>query len=353
MPKLRVMHFMNQFFGGIGGEDKADASVDFREGPLGPGKRLQTLFGDSAEIVVTAYCGDNYFSEHHDESLEKILQIAREQDVKLLVAGPAFSSGRYGLACVEVCHSVSTSLGLYCITGMHIENPGVACYRQYKDRRIFLFPTAETVTGMENALSRISRFVSKLATGLAIGSSAEEGYISRGFRVVEVASKSGVERAIDMLLDKVAGRSFTTEVPFETEDVIAVTPRITNLEASCLALATTAGVVPQGNPDGFKSRNNDKWSKYPVGSLDTMTDANWEVVHSGYDTSFMQQNPNYGVPLDVCRKIEKEGIFAKLYPYFYASTGVWGLSSNMQRIGRDMVRDMKAEGVDAVLLVST
>ena len=59
MPKVRVMHYINQFFAGIGAEEKADVPVDFREGPIGPGKRLQELLGDSAEIVVTVYCGDS------------------------------------------------------------------------------------------------------------------------------------------------------------------------------------------------------------------------------------------------------------------------------------------------------
>ena len=94
MEKIRIMHFINQYFAGIGGEDKADALVDYRRGPVGPSKRLQDLCGDFVEIAVTAYCGDNYFTEQPKKALERILQIAREQDVKFLVAGPAFASGR-------------------------------------------------------------------------------------------------------------------------------------------------------------------------------------------------------------------------------------------------------------------
>ena len=43
MGKVRVMHYVNQFFAGVGGEDKADVPLDFREGSLGPGNRLQAL----------------------------------------------------------------------------------------------------------------------------------------------------------------------------------------------------------------------------------------------------------------------------------------------------------------------
>ena len=67
----------------------------------------------------------------------------------------------------------------------------------------------------------------------------------------------------------------------------------------------------------------------------------------------MYDNPNYGVPLDVCREMEKEGVFARLSPYFYGTTGVDALIPVMQAIGKEMANDMKAEGVDAALLVST
>jgi len=347
------MHYINQFFAGIGGEEKADVPVGSLEEAVGPGKRLQGLLGDSAEIVVTAYCGDDYFAQHTDRALESILEIARDQNVKLLVAGPAFASGRHGFACAEACHAVSNSLGLACVTGMHVENPGIEMYRQYKDRRVYAFPTTEVVSGMEDALKKMAQCVSKLATGSAIGTPAEEGYIPRGFRLDEVVSKSGAARAIGMLLDKLAGRPFSTEIPVESLEKVPVPPRVTNLTDACLGLVTTSGVIPPGNPDGFRGYQNTKWAKYSIDKLDSMLDAEWDVLHGGYNTEFMKQNPNYGVPLDTLRELEREGTFARLYPYYYVTPGARGLISIMTRMGREMMLEMKADGVDAVLLVST
>ncbi len=353
VSKVRIIHYMNQFFAGIGGEDKADVPVGSCEGAVGPGKRLQTSFGDSAEIVVTAYCGDNYFAEHTNEALESILQIARDQNVKLLVAGPAFASGRHGFACAEVCHFLSTTLSLECVTGMHPENPGIESYRQYKDKRVFAFPTTEVVSGMEEALSKMAQFVLELSAGSTIGTAAEAGYIPRGLRLEEFVSKNAAERTIDMLLDKIAGQPFTTEIPIEQLKPVPVASRITSIADTCLALATTAGVLPEGNPDGFKVWKNTQWRKYSIGKLDTMKDTGWDAIHGGYNNVFMQENPNYGVPLDVCREMEREGVFAKLYPYFYMTNGVLALMPEMQRIGREMAIDMKAQGVNAALLTST
>lgn len=314
MAQVRIMHYMNQFFAGMGGEDKADVPVDSREGLTGPGERLQVLCGDAAKIVATAYCGDNYFAEHTNEALEKILQIAREHDVKMLVAGPAFASGRYGFACAEVCRSVSTSLGLECVTGMHVENPGVDSYKQYKDARIFLFPTSDSVTGMEDALSKMARCVSKLATGVFMDPASEEGYIPRGIRRDVVVSKTGAERTIDMLLTKLAGRPFTTEVPVESFEAIPIPARIANLKDAHLALATTAGVVPLGNPDGFKVKKNTQWRKYSIAKLNSMKDIGLDIMHAGYYTAFMHDNPNYGVPLDASKLVNVIRLSSKTSP---------------------------------------
>ena len=353
MPQNYVMHYLNQFFAGIGGEEKADITVGSIPGAVGPGKRLQDLLGSSAKIVVTAYCGDDYFAKNREEALESILKIARDHEVGLIVAGPAFASGRYGFACAEVCHALNSSLDLVCVTGMYQNNPGVETYRQYKDRTVYAFPTTEVVSGMEEALGRMARCLSKIAAGTPIGTPAEEGYITRGHRRDRLVSESGAVRAVRMLMDKLEGRPFITEIPVEGLETIPVPPKMTNLKDAQLAIVTTSGVIARGNPDGFRGYQNTKWAKYSMENMNSMLDGDWDVIHGGYNTEFMKKNPNFGVPLDVSRDMEKEGLFAKLYPYYYVVPGARGLLSIMHNIGKEMALDMKADGVDGVLLVST
>ena len=162
-----------------------------------------------------------------------------------------------------------------------------------------------------------------------------------------------MERAVDILLDKLAGRTFATEIPIETVEEIPVAPPIADLKDVCLAIVTTAGVVAPGNPDGFKTHRNTHWRKYSIDKMNSMKDAKWDVSHGGYNTAFMHENPNYGVPLDVCREIEGKGVFGKLYPYFYVTPGNLGVVSAMQAMGREMLEDIKTEGINGVLLVST
>ena len=47
MSKIRVVHYINQFFANIGGEEKADYPAELRVGEVvGPGLALAQKFGD-------------------------------------------------------------------------------------------------------------------------------------------------------------------------------------------------------------------------------------------------------------------------------------------------------------------
>lgn len=353
MPGFRVMHYVNQFFAGIGSEDKADVAVGSIAGPVGPGKPLQQLLGDAAEIVITSYCGDDYFANHIDEAVVTITNIARQHKIDLLIAGPAFTSGRYGFACAEVCHGVSAALAIDCVTAMHPENPGIETYKQYKDRRVYAFPTSEIASGMRDALAKMAAFSQKLLATSPLGRPHEEGYTPRGFRVDTFKSQNGGQRAVQMLLDKIAGRPFVSEIPVETLDAVPVAPPIADIKRACIALVTTGGIIPPGNPDGFRGFQNIRWGKYSIEKENSMRDREWEVLHGGYNTEFMKKNPNWGVPLDACRLMIKEGLFSRLHGHFYCTPGARGLLSIMHRLGHEMALEMQADGVDGVLLVST
>ena len=162
-----------------------------------------------------------------------------------------------------------------------------------------------------------------------------------------------------MLMAKLSDQPFVTEISVITEEVTPIAPSIRNMEKACLAIITTSGVVAQGNPDKFKAVSNTKWGKYSIHGLKDMKEGKWDVVHSGYDTVYMNADPNYGVPLDMVRQfeasqeLEKGCRFARLYPYFYSSTGVGGVTSAMQHVGKEMAQNMKSEGIDGAILVST
>ena len=61
--KIRVVHYLNQFFAQFGGEEIADIAPGFKDGPIGPGRALQQALGQEGEVVATCFCGDNCFAK--------------------------------------------------------------------------------------------------------------------------------------------------------------------------------------------------------------------------------------------------------------------------------------------------
>ena len=127
---MRVVHYLNQFFGGLGGEEEAGAAPQIKDGAVGPGRLLEQVLGEGAQVVRTIICGDNYAAENLDELTELILCETAEADAELFVAGPCFEAGRYGVASGAVCSAVAAELDIPSVTGMALENPGVDLYRQ-------------------------------------------------------------------------------------------------------------------------------------------------------------------------------------------------------------------------------
>ena len=118
MKKIRVVHYVNQFYGQIGGEDKADIAPILKEGFVGPGMQINNLLKDRGEVVATVICGDNYFNENVEEATNTVLEMIGQHKPDILVAGPAFNAGRYGMACGAVCKAVEEEFGIPTLTGM-------------------------------------------------------------------------------------------------------------------------------------------------------------------------------------------------------------------------------------------
>ena len=71
------------------------------------------------------------------------------------------------------------------------------------------------------------------------------------------------------------------------------------------------------------------------------------------NSPFVLENPNLVIPLDALRKLQKEGVFGELYPYFASTTGTGTATNSAAKFGDEIGKKLVEEHVDAVLLVST
>jgi glycine reductase complex component B subunit gamma len=340
---VRAVHYLNQFFAGLGGEEAAETEPVRLDGAVGPGRGLQQQL-DGVEIVATIACGDDHFAEHEQEALERVLALAEAEQPDVLVAGPAFGSGRYGYAAARVA-AAAAARGIPAVAAMHPENPGATAAGG-----ALVVPTAVNVAGMRDALTALARLASALAAGRELGPPEEEGYLPRGYRRNRVAGKSGAERAIDVLLAKLGGDT-RSEVGAGFDRVEPPAP-VPDLSGALVALVTEAGCVPQGNPDRLASIRAQGWLRYSFDGVDTMT-GGFESVHGGFDVALANEDANRLVPLDTARALEREGRIGRVHDVFYTTTGNGTPVASATRFGQEIAAELKEAGVEAVLLSGT
>jgi glycine reductase len=345
---LRVAHYLNQFFGGIGGEERAGVGVSMRPEPVGPGRALQAALGDGARIVGTVICGDNHVAEQEEAAVAAIRRELEALRPAVLVAGPAFGSGRYGLACAAACRAAAL-LGIPAVTGMHPDNPAVQAHRH----RVLIVPTAESATGMQPAVAALARLALRLARGEPLGPAEQEGYIAQGKRRVWDRGRPGYQRALDMLLDKLHSRPFVSEVPFHAPDRVRPAAPVADLARARIAMVTTGGLVRKGNPDRQVAANASRYHRHSVKDLEALTPEEWEAYHAGYFNHIVNRNPNYILPLSFLRDLEGKGRIGRMHEWMYALPGVSTPVAMARQLGRSIGEDLREARVDGVLLVAT
>ncbi len=349
MSKFRVVHYINQFFAGIGGEEKAHITPELREGSFGPGLAFEKAFGDEAEIVATVICGDSYFNENIEVATEEILEMVEKYNPDLFISGPGFNAGRYGVACGAIAKAVHERFSIPVLTGLYEENPGVDMYR----KSVYIVPTKNNAAGMRDAVKKMVPFALKLAKNEEIKMPKEDGYFPRGIRKNVFAEEIGAKRAVDMLLKKMKGEEFETEFPMPSFDRVEIASPIKDLKNATIALVTSGGIVPKHNPDKIESSSASKYGKYSIEGFDDLTDETHETAHGGYDPVYANQDADRVLPVDVLRLFEKEGKIGKLYPYFYTTTGNGTAVASAKQFSAEIGAELKEAGVDAVILTST
>ncbi len=349
MSKKKVVHYINQFFAGIGGEEKADHKPEVREGVVGPGIGINAALGDEAEIIATVICGDTYFNENLEEAEAVVLEMVEKYNPDLFIAGPAFNAGRYGVAAGAVTKAVQEKLGIPAVTAMYVENPGADMYKA----DVYIVKTGNSAATMGKAIPALTSLALKLLKGEEIGTPDEDNYMARGVRKNYFAEERGSKRAVDMLIKKLKGEDFVTEYPMPAFDRVPPNPAVKDLSKAKIGLVTSGGIVPKGNPDKIESSSASKYGKYDISGFDKLSEADHETAHGGYDPVYANSDPNRVLPVDVLRDLEKEGAIGELHKYFYATVGNGTAVASAKKYAEEFAKELVADGVDAVITTST
>lgn len=337
----RIVHYINQFFAGVGGEDKAASRPALLEGPAGPGRRLAELLRPEDELVATVFCGDDAAPDLAAE----ILELARSADPDLIVAGPAFTSGRYGLACARLVAAASAA-GIAALASMHPDNPGLE-----EAGTAPVVASGEVARSMGPSLETLAHAARRLLGGEPL--SPQDGRIGRLARRTVRSEASAAARAVELALSRLGGDTSATEIPLPRFDRVAPAAPLEDLAAVTVALVTEGGLVPADNPDALESARATKWLRYSLEGVDELAPGRYVSVHGGFSTAWANEDPHRILPLDVARELDRDGAVGHLLGQYLVTTGNGTSVANARRFGVEWAADLRRSGARAAILTAT
>ncbi len=318
---LKAIHYINQFFGQVGGEDMADYEPEIRTGTVGCTQIFNSLAKD-VEVTHTIICGDNFMASRTDEALARILAMLAGVEFDIFIAGPAFNAGRYGAACGEVCKAVKEKYDVPVITSMNEENPGVELF--HKD--MYIFRGGNRATFMKQDMEKLAAFADRIARGGKLLPAVMEGYFPRGIRHEVFLEDIGREpvmaadRVVDMMIAKLRANPTRPSCPCRPLTV-SPCPGGEGPAESAPGPGNLRRHRPRENPDRIQSCSATKW-KYDISGLEKgFTAPEYKTIHAGYDPEQADRNPNVVVPLDAIRAYQREGRIGEVDDYYYTTVG--------------------------------
>ena len=302
----KAILYINQFFGQIGGEEKAGIGPEIHEGHIGPAMQFAKEL--DAELTYTIICGDNYMGTNTDAAVAEILDMLEDKEFDIFLAGPVFQAGRYTVACGTICKAVKEKFGVPVVTSMNEETPGVDMFKK-------------------------------------------DMYILKGGNIASKMRKD-VKAMVNVANKLLNGQPYVSELPMPKLDRVPIAPVIKELSDAKIALLNTGGIVPVDNPDRIQSASATRWGRYDIAERD-LKGGEFKTIHAGFDPAAADADPNVITPVDALKELQKEGVFGSLHPYFYTTVGTGTTEAEARRMAQEIIPYLKEDGVDGVIMVST
>lgn len=172
---------------------------------------------------------------------------------------------------------MAEKLDIPTVTAMYKENPGLELY----GKKTYVVPISESARSMRQDIAAMVKLGIKLAKKEPMGSASEEGYFPRGIRKCLFKDKSGAARAVDMMMKRLRGEEFKTEYEMPVLNKIPPAAPIKDMKNATIAIITSGGDAPKGNPDHIRVSSADSFGKYNIADLYDLTPENYESVHGG------------------------------------------------------------------------
>src|SRR5499433_4030766 len=134
---------------------------------------------------------------------------------------------------------------------------------------------------MRDVMLKMAVLGRKLVGNETVGLPHEEGYLRRGLLRDQLADKKAGTRLVDMLLAKVNGEPFESEMLPTSFEPIPMPAAVEDLSKARVMLITDGGLVPKGNPDKIEGTAATRWGSYDIKGRDDLSGKDYEISHGG------------------------------------------------------------------------
>jgi betaine reductase len=299
-------------------------------------------------VVATAVCGDDLFAAEPDRCARSLLAGLDEAAPDVLLAGPAFGSGRYGFACGRLCEAAADR-GLAAAAALHADNPAVPLFA----RTVVVVPASAQATGMAEAMAALAELALSLDGDGALQPPRPEALLGWRERRNVLHREPAAVRAVDLLLARLRGLPADSEIPLPAHEVVPASPPVAGLREATVALVTDGGLVAKNNPERMPSGRSTRYCRLPLDGLQRLSAEAFDIVHHGYDNRHVAADPNRLVPLDALLRCQREGLVGRVHPFAYSTAGVGTGVQAAAAMGRQLAAELRQAGVQAAILTST
>ncbi len=342
---VKVVHYLNQFFAGLGGEEAAGIAAG---SPRGSGRPR---------------AGARARRRRHARVRRRLLRRARGRGARRSCCAGSTRSSPDVLVCGPVVRLRPLRLRLRDArargsTPRHPrrlrDGSGEPGCRRGRGRRLHRPDERERGRACARRCRGWPRSPRRLAAGEELGPPDEEGYLPRGLRRNERArARRRGCAAIDLLLAKLGGET-RTEVEASFDHVAAASAGSRSVAGLRSLSSPRPAACHRGIPTACRRSAPPPGSATRSATEATLAAGRYESVHGGFDVTAANADPNRLVPLDVVRDARARG------PHRPAPRHL--LHDHRERharrrpptkFGQEIADELKEAGVEAVVLSGT
>ena len=112
-------------------------------------------------------------------------------------------------------------------------------------------------------------------------------------------------------------------------------------------------MVPRGNPDKLKQAFADAFGMYSIKGLQELPAGDFKGIHGGYDSTWVDEDPDRVVPLDALRAVREGGQVQAPPGGVLALCGIGTNVAMSKKLGAQIAEQLKRKEVSAAIYTST